>query len=327
VSKPGYAALHGGEASAVLLPSLGGKIRDLTLGGRQWFWHNPLVPFAPPPTEDAPFGTAGDSGGFDDCFPTVAAGTLPTWVKGAADLALTDHGELWRRAPETEITTAADGHAATCTWENRRWPWRFTRTLRVLPAGDVRFEYDVHNGGANRMPFLWAGHALFPLTALTRLHLPEGARTRVWSQQGADFGGSGAEHQWPRVRAGAAVADLSAPATALKEPYAVKLFVSLPPADCVIGLSEGAARLDIALDGRAVPYVGLWINHGAWTPFTPKRSWLPWKKAVKPYSNVGFEPCNGAPDTLSDAVGSWDSASWLDPDATARWSMTWRAGA
>ena len=43
---PGYAKLHGGDASAVLVPALGGKVRDVHLGGRQWLWHNPDVPFA-----------------------------------------------------------------------------------------------------------------------------------------------------------------------------------------------------------------------------------------------------------------------------------------
>jgi hypothetical protein len=33
----------------VLVPSLGGKIRDLTLAGRQWLWHNAALPLAAPP--------------------------------------------------------------------------------------------------------------------------------------------------------------------------------------------------------------------------------------------------------------------------------------
>ena len=325
MTKPGYAALHGGEASAVLLPALGGKIRDVTLGGRQWLWHNSRVPFAPVP-EGAPFATAGDSGGMDDCFPTIAAGTLPTWVKGGGDLALADHGDLWRTAPETTIATAAAGHSATCRWRGERWPWRFERTVHVLPSSQVRFAYEVQNGGACRLPYLWAAQALFPLTALTRLVLPDGARTRVWMQMGADFGGVGGEHQWPRVRAGAAVADLTRPATALPQPYACKLFVSLPASECVIGLAEGESVLEMVVDGRELPFVGVWINRGAWTPFETRRSWLPWKRAMPGYSNVGLGPCRGAPDALTEAVGSWDSAAWLDSGAAARWSVTWRAG-
>jgi galactose mutarotase-like enzyme len=326
VTPPGYAALHGGEASAVLLPALGGKIRDVTLGGRQWLWHNPQLPFATA-DESARFDTEGDSGGFDDCFPTVAAGTLPTWVRGAGDLVLADHGDLWRVAPETTIATDADGHSATCRWQGARWPWQFTRTVRVLPSSEVRFEYEVHNDGANAMPFLWAGHALFPLTALTRLLLPDGAKTRVWAQHGADLGAATAEHHWPRVRSGAVMADLSAPWTALKVPYACKLFVELPPTECVIGIAEGEERLEMVVDGRAVPFVGVWINREAWTPFAPKRSWLPWRRRAVPYANVALEPCLGAPDGLADAVASWDAAAWLAPATAVRWEMTWRAGA
>jgi hypothetical protein len=326
VTTPGYAALHGGEASAVLLPALGGKIRDVTLGGRQWLWHNSQLPFAES-AEGARFDTAGDSGGFDDCFPTVAAGTLPTWVRGAGDLVLADHGDLWRRAPETIITTSDAGHTASCRWDGTRWPWRFSRTVRVSPASEVRFEYEVHNAGANAMPFLWAGHALFPLTAQTRLLLPDGAKTRVWSHVGADFGGSVVEHHWPRVRCGAVMADLSAPWTAVKSPYACRVYVELPPQECVIAIAEGEARLEMVVDGRAVPFVGVWINREAWTPFAPKRSWLPWGRKVAAYANVALEPCLGAPAGLSDAVASWDAAAWLAPDSAMQWAMTWRAGA
>ncbi len=323
---PGYAALHGGEASAVLLPALGGKIRDVTLGGRQWLWHNLEVPFAIPP-DGAPFDTTGDSGGFDDCFPTSAAGILPSWVRGAGDMPLVEHGDLWRCAPETAITTSDDGHVATCHWQGARWPWRFTRTVRVLPTSEVLFEYEAHNGSANAMPFLWAGHATFPLTEQTRLLLPEGARTRVWTQRGADFGGAGSEHHWPRVRSGAVMADMSRPWTALKTPYACRLYVSLPAAPCVIGIVEGTQTLEMHVDGREVPFVGLWLNREGWTPFAPKRSWLPWKRAARPYANLVVAPCLGAPDSLTDAVASWDSAAWLGPDDVARWTMTWRAGA
>src|SRR3990172_5485823 len=90
LSALGYAALHGGGASAVLIPALGGKIRDVTLAGRQWFWHNADIPVARPARGDS-YALAGDSGGLDECFPTIAACRVPAWVRGAGDLELPDH--------------------------------------------------------------------------------------------------------------------------------------------------------------------------------------------------------------------------------------------
>ncbi len=321
---PGFVALHGGASSAVLLPALGGKIRELTLGGRQWLWHNSDLPFCES-TAEAPYATAGDSGGMDECFPTIAAGAMPTHVRGGGQLLLADHGALWNCAPELTIRTEAAGHAATCVWRGDAWPWNFARTLRMLPSGEVHFAYELRNESANKLPFLWAAHPLFPLTPHTRLELPEGSRTRVWSQMGADFGGAGAEHQWPQLRVGAATADLSRPWTALKESYACKVFVSLPKRPCVLALMEGDARLELLVDGREIPYVGVWINREHWTPFARSRGWRFWRRAPRPYANIGIAPCLGAPDSLSEAIGSWDSASWVEPGATRHWSMTWRA--
>jgi galactose mutarotase-like enzyme len=80
-------------------------------------------------------------------------------------------------------------------------------------------------------------------------------------------------------------------------------------------LEEGDARLEVELDTREVPHFGLWLNHRGWTPF----------EGGAPYGNLAFEPCIGAPDPLSDALGDWDSAAWLGPREMRRWSLVWRA--
>jgi hypothetical protein len=119
------------------------------------------------------------------------------------------------------------------------------------------------------------------------------------------------------------MADLSSPARALSQPYACKLFVELPRTGTILAIDEGRARLEISLDGAEVPQVGIWINRGGWSPFAKSSSWLPWNRS-KPYSNFAIEPCIGAPDSLTEALGAWDSAHWIEPRATTRWSMTWR---
>ncbi len=85
-------------------------------------------------------------------------------------------------------------------------------------------------------------------------------------------------------------------------------------------------RLEMHLHGRQVPQVGLWINRRGWAPFATPRSALPpfLRKKAAPYSNLAIAPCLGAPDTLSDALGAWDAAHWIEAGATARWSMWWR---
>ncbi|MFI5311550.1 MAG: hypothetical protein ACHQQ3_09975, partial [Gemmatimonadales bacterium] len=183
---PGFVALHGGDASAVLVPSLGGKIRELTLGGRQWLWQNTALP-PRRAARAAVFEESGDSGGFDECFPTLGACSLPSWVKGAGNAVLGDHGELWSRPAGLSITTDEHGHSATCSWTGLALPYRFARTITVRPDGTVAFTYAVTNTGEVRMPFLWSSHPVFPLTDSSRIVLPEGARTRVWVQRGVEL--------------------------------------------------------------------------------------------------------------------------------------------
>ena len=78
---------------------------------------------------------------------------------------------------------------------------------------------------------------------------------------------------------------------------------------------EGDSRLEVMFDAGDVPNFGLWINRGGWTPL----------KRGKPYSNLAFEPCIGAPDTLEEALGAWKNAHWLDSGRSRRWQLRWRA--
>jgi hypothetical protein len=310
----------------VLVPALGGKVRDMNLGGRQWLWHNPDVPFALP-REGATYAELEEAGGFDECFPTVGPCRLPRWVKGARWRKLPDHGELWAQPPEFAIVTDQEGHSATCSWRRPPLPYRFTRRITVRPEGWVAFAYSATNTGAHRIPFLWSSHPIFPLTRKTRLILPDGARTRLLSQQGVDFGKPGSEHQWPRLRTEGKTIDLSRPFGAIAGDYSCKLFVELPRSEVLLAVEEGGSRLEMLLHGREIPTVGVSISKRT-TAGTPARGgrW-PFARKARASCTVSIEPCLGAPERLSDALGRWDDAHWLEPGGTARWGMTWRGGA
>jgi galactose mutarotase-like enzyme len=312
------------------VPALGGKVRDMNIGGRQWLWHNPDVPFALP-REGAPYAALEDAGGFDECFPTVGSCRLPRWVEGARWVKLPDHGELWAQPPEITIVTDQDGHSATCAWSGAALPYRFTRRITVHPEGWVAFAYSVTNMGGHRIPFLWSSHPVFPLTARTRIVLPEGARTRRWSQRGVDFGKAGAEHEWPLLSAGGAhkgeKVDLSRPFIATGGDYACKLFVDLPRREATIVVEEGGARLEMHVHGREIPHVGISINRQSGPGAGARRGMWPFGKRARAASTIAIEPCLGAPESLSEALGKWDDAHWLEPGGTARWGMTWRGTA
>ena len=299
-------------------------MRDVRLGGRQWLWHNPHVPLTTPPA-GVSYDDASASGGLDECFPTVEPCRLPSWVKGAQRAKLPDHGELWAQAPAVEILTDADGHSATCTWSGSALPYRFTRRMTLHPEGWLAFAYAATNTGTHRMPFLWSSHPVFPLTPRTRLVLPDGAVARVWSHRNTQFGKPGSEHRWPRLRNGGSLVDLSRPYAALGRDYACKLFVELPRREVRIVIEEGDSTLEMLLHGREIPTVGIAINRSLGGETSRRGRW-PFGRATPPACTVSIEPSIGAPESLSDALGPWDDAHWLEPGGTARWGMTWRAG-
>lgn len=307
-----FVELVGADTRVVVVPSLGGKIGELWLGGRQWLWHSPVIPHAPGVEGESYVETA-DSGGVDECFPTVGACRVPGWVRGVGGIELPDHGELWSQAPDMDVRTSKTGQIARCSWVGKRMPYRIDRAVRVDHEGVVHVSYAVINDGRERMPFVWATHPLFALTERTRVRLPDGARLRVYAQHGIDLGEPRSEHRWPFVRGGGKVHDFSVPHDVARR-YACKLFIDMEEGEAA--LCEGDLELRIAWDPVQIPHVGLWINKRGWTPFRDQPACM----------NVSLQPAIGAPDTLVDALGDWKAAAWLDPEETRRWSFRLTAG-
>jgi galactose mutarotase-like enzyme len=299
--------LRGGDARVVILPSLGGKIAELWLGGRQWLWQSPVIPLAPG-TDGASYVETADSGGFDECFPTVGPCRIPGWVRGVGGVELPDHGELWSQQPQVDVRTTPDGQIARCSWTGSRMPYRFERSVRVDREGGVDLAYAVVNDGHERMPFIWSAHPLFPLSERTRLVFAEGSRLRIYAQHGLELGETRSEHLWPRVRGGGKSHDFSTPFEVARR-YACKLFLDVSDGGAILREDDLALRL--AWNVNQIPNVGLWINKRGWTPFRDE----------EPYLNLALEPAIGAPDTLVEALGDWKGAAWLDPGETRRWSL------
>jgi hypothetical protein len=307
----GFVELQGGGSRVTIVPALGGKIAAFELGGRQWLWTSEVTQYAVP-DEDASYAETADTGGYDECFPTVAACRVPTWIRGFGGVQLPDHGELWSQTPTIDVRTSPDGQSATTTWLGRRMPYRLTREVRVKPTGEVECEYEAANIGPDRIPFIWGGQVMLPLTSDTRLDLPLATRLHVYAQHEIALGVGATDLRWPMVRSQGRLLDLSHPAGVAKR-YACKVFLEMREGRAAI--IEDRMRLELSFEVEDVPGIGLWINRGAWSPF----------KRGKPYQNLGLSPCIGAPDTLEEALGAWKSAQWLDTGKPRRWMLRWRA--
>jgi hypothetical protein len=307
----GFAELRGGDSRVLIVPALGGKIAQLELGGRQWLWASDVIPYSPP-DESASYVETADTGGYDECFPTVAPCRVPTWVRGLGGAQLPDHGELWSQVPTIDVRTSPEGQGAVTRWIGRRMPYRFSREVQVTPAGDVEMRYEVVNAGSDRLPFIWSAHPILPLTSNTRIEMPQATRMHVYAQHEITLGAGATDLRWPMARSSGRLLDLSNPFAVAKR-YACKVFLEMREGHAAV--IEDGVRLEVSFDVSQVPNFGLWINRGAWTPF----------KRGKPYTNFAFGPCIGAPDTLEEALGAWKSEHWIDPGASHRWALRWRA--
>jgi hypothetical protein len=139
--------LSAGGTTVEIVPALGGKVARLHLAGRDWLWTSDVLERrAPDPAlaadDGASYVLTADTGGYDECLPTVGACRLPTTVEEYGGLALPDHGELWTQEAATERVRGAGGLPSAVTrWTGRRMPYAFSRTVTVTDDGAVRMEY------------------------------------------------------------------------------------------------------------------------------------------------------------------------------------------
>lgn len=307
----GSAELRAGSTRAVIIPALGGKIVSLEFAGREWLWGGDVAG-RDAPVDGAPYDETTDGGGYDEFFPTVAACTLPSHVSRYGGLSLPDHGELWSQPATFTLETRPEGMYAITGWQGRRMPYRFVRGLFVGGSGAVEMHYAVTNDGDMRIPFVWSSQAMLPLTKSTRLILPEGTRARVWSQEGVELGGQGAYLRWPRAVIGGKLVDLTRPDDVARS-YSCRIYFD--PATGRAAVEDDGARLEVSFDIAQIPHIGLSIFKRAWSPF----------KRVRSARTIAIAPSIGSPDSLTEALGSWRDAMWLDPGEKREWRLTWRS--
>ena len=298
-------ALRSDEIEVVAVPALGMKLTNLRrLRGREWLWRNDQIPFAPPRPGASYIDTA-DSGGWDECFPTVGPSRLPG---AAADSPpLPDHGELWSAPWTSSVYEHAEGMTLVGTVQGERLPYELSREVMLdRHSPRVRLRYRLRHTGAAPFPWIWSAHPLFNVQPGTTLSLPGTRQVKVDAVHGRDDLAAGDVVSWPEGIGG------TPDPFVLPEPagWALKLFGDVGSREAMALTDPRVGeRLEIAVDPADVPQVGVWINCAGWA--------APGKR---PYYNLAVEPCIGAPDRLEDAAG-WGTAQTLGAGEERIWSV------
>ncbi|MFN0098470.1 MAG: hypothetical protein ACKVS7_07340 [Gemmatimonadaceae bacterium] len=309
---PGTIVLEGGDARVTVVPSHGGRVSTLRVGGREWLLPatSAVAPTAQEPVE------AGC--GWDECAPAAGGGTLPDVVKAQGARTVPRGGEARLQRPTLDLQTTSEGHVLRMQWRGDALPWTLTRTLIVRRDGVVEATYEAVSLAKQRLPFLWSAHLLLPLSKQTRLRLPDASRFRVAGAEVADRIPVAVTTPWPRYEADKKVLDLSAP-WMLPKGRIVRGWADLTGGRATVQIQEGELTLAITTDGEGVPFCGVAVDrgglrHGARGAFARKSA-----------PALALAPSLGAPDRYADALGDWQSVTWLAPNEPRRWSLTFRA--
>jgi hypothetical protein len=255
------------------------------------------------------------AGSWQDYAPTHGACALPTFVAGAAGARFRNGGTFLSDEPTVDVRADGAANAITVSWPASTYPLSWTRTVSLDADGAVRIGYAVSNGQRVPLPFTWGLPLSLAWSEDTGLELPRGARARVAESHGDGLAPASSEFTWPSLRDGGHLVDLTRPA-ALGAGRALLCFVELPRAR--FSVRRGDRALEIRSEPGSLTHVRVRINNGVADPDGPRRSW--WRRRSAPMSlQVG--PTVGAPDLLSDAVGAWSAARWLEPGETVRWDV------
>ncbi len=288
-----------------IIPELGGKVNSLrdTRTGREWLWRHPRFPY-----KQVPYGSsytaASDTGGWDECFPSVAQCEYPSdpW-QGAV---IQDHGELWSHPAEFEINEQADKVTLLTRWQGIALPYTFTRVITLNENSSiVHVDYEVTNNVGQPMDYIWCIHPLLAIEPGMELLLPRSARFNVGGAYPDDLVPLEKKLQYPFAASG-----LNFPLVPeTKAGRAIKLWSDpLPENEGWATMRASNGEFQMRWDVSLLPQVAVWMNFGAFG-----------MDGGSPYFNLGLEPCIGGQDSLNDAVNLYNLFETLQPHGTKSW--------
>lgn len=258
------------------------------------------------------------AGPWREYAPTLAACTLPTFVAGVPRAALSEGGFLAVEEPSVDVHADGSGETITAVWPPASYPIGWTRVIVLEPDGALWAQYAATNTQRARLPFVWGCQIPLPWSGALAIDIPRGARSRVAVSTGEGLAQTGSEFAWPALRDGGRLADLARPAS-LEARRAVLCYVEMPRGRLVV--RNGDAALEIVSDPAFVTHAHVSVNNDADAPGAAPRRW--WRRrSVRRAIAVG--PSVGAPALLSEAVGAWRAARWIEPGETIRWSVRYR---
>lgn len=252
--------------------------------------------------------------GWRDYAPTYHACALPTFITGAPRGMLPPGGVLAAQLPAISVTADGGTSAISAEWPAAAYPMEWKRTI-FLDEGALRVRYAVTSTHRSRLPFVWGLRMALAWNPATSIELPRAARSRVAESHGAGLPKAGSEFTWPSLRDGGKLVDLTRPSR-IESRTAVSCYVESPGGRFFV--RSDASALEVAGDTGIVSHAHIWANNDTDAGRTTPRRW--WRR-FSPERTLAVGPSVGAPGMLSDAVGAWTTAHWIEPGETMQWEI------
>jgi hypothetical protein len=276
---------------ADFLPELGGKMIRLEekTSGHQWL--------LPPQSKGGLYRRASlgdnfeeyDTSGFDECFPTVEQCQIASLNNGNGKntMELPDHGEIWSRTWEYSL----GGNELHLSIRGAGAKYLFSKIIS-LDENRIDLKYRVENLSDADIPYLWSAHPLLDVVPGSQIIVPDAVHRLLlnWSSD-TSIGKFGDMIGWPRISSERGMVDYSIVQQKIFG-RALKGFTD-PLEEGYAGLFDVKNNQSILFefDPKEIPYLGLWLCYGGW----------PTAVGTK-HLTVALEPCNGRPDSLSEAI-------------------------
>jgi len=298
-------SIQTGVMEVSIIPELGGKINSLrdSRTGREWLWRHPRFVYKRVP-HGSSYTAQSDTGGWDECFPSVAECEYPSapW-QGAA---IQDHGELWSQTAQFEMNEQADKITLLNRWGGIALPYTFTRNITITEnSARLHVEYEVENKSDQPINYVWCIHPLLAIEPGMELRLPPSVRFNVGGSIPQNLISPEQNFQYPFAASGLNFPVLPESSAG----RAIKIWSDpLPEGEGWASLRAQDGELQMRWDVALLPQVAAWMNFGAWAA-----------DGGTPYFNLGLEPCIGAQDSLNDAVNQYNLFATVLPHGLKQW--------
>lgn len=306
-------------AKIEIIPERGGNIRSLfhKPTNRHVLWRNRELDVRKPTGDEKDYKPF-NSGGWDECFPTIA----PTVYYGRSirGIPLPDHGELWNANWDAEVLDLNDDKKSVLMrMHGRALPYSFERTITLFDRDEktshLTLGYRVTNEANEDMNFLWAAQPLFEAEKGYIIDLPEVSQVTVVQSFNLNLGPKGSKIGWPVHK------DVSGSLLELNKfgwlpNTAYKVFAKINHGLCRVIDNTGTHYVEMHFDENPVPFVGVWMNQGLDMFGLGGQE----REGEERMGHISVQPSSGMPDSLEEAR-NFGTYKKIPAKSTIHWSL------